>query len=67
MTLADLQYLFTDEQQVKIYDVNQDDVPVIYSGDIQDLPEEMEEYEVSSIDSIYDWYGYIGINVLVEE
>lgn len=68
MTLYDLRYLFVDDAQlVIIYDLT--DMKEIYKGEFYELPEEMEYYEIMSIDTLYpteNFNGYITINVEAE-
>lgn len=62
-TLYDLRELFIDDNQlVRIYDSNADQ---IYMGCFDELPDDMENCEITSIDNVYqiDFDGYIGINI----
>jgi hypothetical protein len=68
MTLYEFRCLFLDDsQEVKIYNINGDDIPVIFEGEFCDLPEEYEDIEISSIDNVYGDCNFIGINVELEE
>lgn len=64
MTLYDLRELFiSDDQAVKIYDLISNEY--VWKGDFCDLPEELEYYDVMSIDNIYarDFDGSVCINI----
>lgn len=65
MRLYELRELFIDESQlVRVYDAT-DDVELIYEGNFDMLPEELEDEEVSSLDNVYkDNDGYFGINIM---
>ena len=68
MTLYDLRYLFTDDSQlVHIYDITSEEN--VFEGEFEDLPTELEDYEVMSIDTIYkfDFDGHITINIEKED
>lgn len=68
MTLYDFRYLFVDDSQmVKIYNLNGENIPVIFEGEFSALPEEYEDLEISSIDSVYGGCDFIGINVELDE
>lgn len=65
MDLYNLRNLFIDETQlVRIYDLK-NDAELIYEGSFNELPSELESFDVSSIDNIYpDNDGYLGINIM---
>ena len=68
MTLYDFRYLFVDNSQlVRIYDITSD--KKVFEGEFENLPTELEDYEVMSIDTIYkiDFDGYITINIEMED
>lgn len=68
MTLYEFRCMFVDDsQQVKIYNLSYENLPVIFEGEFCDLPEEYEDIEISSIDSIYGGYDFIPINVELDE
>lgn len=63
ITLYDYRGMFTDESQlVRIFDNGNE---VVYEGAFDELPDELEDSEISSFDymdkSSFD--GYIGINI----
>ena len=64
MTLYEFRELFIDEsQEVKIYDISSDDVDLIYEGYFDEMPDEFEDLEISSLDNVYNDMRYVGINV----
>lgn len=69
MTLYDLREMFIDDSQmIRIYDIAKEDN--IYEGEFRDIPDEYEDYEISSIDSVYptiNFDGYITINIDTED
>ena len=68
MTLYDFRYLFVDDSQlVRIYDITSE--KNVFEGEFENLPTELEDYEVMSIDTIYkiDFDGYITINIEMED
>lgn len=68
MTLYDLKELFVDDSQlIRIYNLGSEEY--LYEGEFADLPTELEDYEVMSIDTIYkiDFDGYITINIEMED
>ena len=68
MTLYEFRELFIDEsQEVKIYDISSDDVDLIYEGYFDEMPDEFEDLEISSLDNVYNDMGYVGINVIFSD
>ena len=68
MTLYDLKDLFTDDSQlIKVYDLTSEEI--VYEGELAELPYELEDYEVGSIDTVYkiDFDGYITFNIEITE
>lgn len=64
MTLYEFRCLFFDDsQQVKIYNLNGENIPTIFEGEFCDLPVEYEDLEISSIDNVFGGIDFIGINV----
>ena len=66
MMVYELMDLFIDDaQSIELYDTDKEEI--IYSGEYVDLPEEMENYEVCSIDNVYKGNpGIVTLNVEVE-
>lgn len=68
MTLYELRSLFIDDSQwVKVYNLNGENIPVIFEGEFCDLPEEYEDLEISSIDNVFGGIDFIGINVELDK
>ena len=66
MTVEILVSLFIEDQEVEIFDNNS--CEVIFKGLSSELPEELKELDVDSIDNIYaDNKGVFTINVPVDE
>lgn len=63
MTIYDLRYLFfDDDQQCYIYAMESE--KELFRGSMRDIPEELEDEEISSLDNVYpNNEGVIGINV----
>ena len=63
MTIYELRGLFIDERQM-CYIWALESEEEIFRGQMSDIPEEIEDIEISSLDNIYpDNKGYIGINI----
>lgn len=68
MTLYEFRYLFLDDsQQIKVYNLNGENIPTIFEGEFCDLPEEYEDLEISSIDNVFGGIDFIGINVELDK
>jgi len=68
ITLYDLKELFVDDSQlIRIYDTETEEN--MFEGEFCDMPEEYEDCEAMSIDSVWavDFDGYITINISIEE
>lgn len=62
MTVYDLCNLFCDNGQiVEIWSLDKE--KVVYKGEIYDMPYEIENKEVMSIDSFYGNVDYLTINI----
>lgn len=63
MTINDIVSLFTDYQDVYILDL--DTYEEIFVGESENIPSEVLDYEVKSINSIFKgkFDGYVGLNV----
>ena len=65
MNLYAYRRYFTDERQlVRIFNTNNNEL--IYEGNFNNMPEEYDDCEISSIDTTYpikNFDGYIGVNV----
>ena len=69
-TIYDLCKMFVDDNPlIRIYDCSDPEIAVVYEGYYDDMPEFLQDCEVSSIDNPYptDFDGYIGINVDMDE
>lgn len=68
MTIYELAKLMLDAscQHVKIFDFAHDDVTEVFDGMFDEVPEEYEDMEISSIDNVYGDVDYIGINIDTE-
>jgi len=67
MTIYELRELFIDDDQ-DCYIYNLDTQEEVYKGSMRDIPEELEDREISSLDNVYaDNNGVIGINIAEEE
>lgn len=63
MTIYEFRELFIDERQM-CYIWALESEEEIFRGQMSDVPEEIEDIEISSLDNIYpDNKGYIGINI----
>ena len=67
LTIYDFMEMFVDKSDifVRIYDISVD-ADVIFEGYGNDIPENLENYEISSLDNP-DGTGIVGINVDVAE
>lgn len=67
LTIYDFMEMFVDKSDifVRIYDIS-GDADVIFEGYGNDIPENLEDYEISSLDNP-DGTGIVGINVDVAE
>ena len=69
MYVNDLIDIFVDDSQhVRLYDLASDEV--IFDGELCDIPYELSECEICSIDSLYktnNFDGYITINIDTED
>lgn len=65
LTIYDFISLLTDDNPlVRVYDISDEVVPTLYEGYFDEMPDELQEATISSIDTPYaDFDGYIGINV----
>lgn len=62
MTVYDLCNLFCDNSQiVEVWSLDKE--KVVYKGEIYDMPYEIENEEVMSIDSFYGNVDYLTINI----
>lgn len=69
MDLYDFRGLLTDESQpVRIYNVN-NDCELMYEGDFDRMPNVLEDYEITSVDSLYTYSfdGFMGFCVAFDE
>ena len=68
MTIYEFQNLIVDDrsQHVKIYDLADNDCTEVFDGTLDDVPEELEDMEICSIDNVYGDCDYIGINIDTE-
>lgn len=69
MTIYEFARLICDAgcQQVKVYDISDDDCKTIFEGFLDEVPEDLEDMEISSIDNVDGNSDFIGINVDCEE
>ena len=65
ITVNDFLDLFCepDKQEVAIYDLNDNVSEEIYRGTLDDMPTDIQNLEICSIDTIYDATKVITINV----
>lgn len=64
MTVYDIMQLFIDPDSQHIQIWLDDEEKIVYDGDYGDIPENMDNAEVSSIDNIYaDNKGVICLNI----
>lgn len=69
MDLYDFRNLLSDSsQQIRIYNAN-DDYNVLFEGDFDRMPSVLEDYEITSIDSLckHDFDGFMGFCIDFDE
>ena len=64
MMIGELCKLFVDEQNIKVYDL-ENNGKVIYEGSSEDTPMEIDVLDIVSIDNL-DRTAILGINVSIE-